>query len=161
MIIKLILQDFDMPDTNIITAKQGDIVNAGPDDGQHEGTVVRRTHLIVKVDTGNVLTNVSHSIALRLEHYADGSLWFPNVDAGGSLPAILAKRRYRIPWAELLSKAQSLFGITVDMNRLLDENDEYQPLEKVTFPIAALVYDKVLNKKLGAAEFAAIRNAIK
>jgi hypothetical protein len=159
VIVKFILQNFDMVDTDIVTAKQGDIVDAVPDSFQG-GKVERKTHLIIGVDIGNVLTNPSHIIALRLESYTDDRLWFPEMDETKISPQILAKRRYRIPWAELISKAQTLFGITVDMNRLLDENEEYQPLEKVAFPVADLLQDKVLGKKIGATEFANIRQAI-
>lgn len=153
MIIKLILQNFDMPDTNIITAKQGDIIAVVPED-HHGGVVTRKTHLIIKVDIGNFLTKLDHILALRIERFAGDPLWFPP-DVEGF--PVIEKRRYKIPWSELLTKAQTLFGITVDMGRLLDEKDEYQPLEKVAFPISAFIHDKALNKKIGIAEFNKIK----
>jgi len=158
MIIKLILQNFDMPDTSIITAKQGDIVDV-VDETFIGGKVERRTHLIIKVDIGNFLTNLNHVKALRIERFAGDPLWYPPDVSGVGFP-VIEKRRYKIPWSELLSKAQSLFGITVDMNRLLDENDEYQPLENVAFPILAFIHDKALNKKIGISEFNKIKQAI-
>lgn len=159
MIIKLILQNFDMPDTNIITAKQGDIIDV-VDETFVGGRIERRTHLIIKVDIGNFLTHMDHLKAIRLERWSDNRLWFPNSDAFDAGVTLIEKRRYKIPWSELVSKAQSLFGITINMTRLLDENDEYQPLENVTFPVASLIHDKMLNKKLASSDFGKIRQAI-
>jgi len=159
MIIKLILQNFDMADTSIVTAKQGDIIDV-VDETFIGGRVERRTHLIIKVDIGNFLTNVNHIKALRLERWSDNKLWFSNSADFDPDVTLTEKRRYKIPWSELVTNAQSLFGITINMTRLLDENDEYQPLENVTFPIASLIHDKVLNKKLASSDFGKIRQAI-
>ena len=158
MIIKLILQNFDMPDTDIITAKQGDIISVVPED-HYGGVVTRKTHLIIKVDIGTFLTKFDHVHVLRMERFAGDPLWFPP-DIGSAGFPVIEKRRYKIPWNELLTKAQTLFGITVDMGRLLDENDDYQPLEGVVFSISSFVHDKALNKKVGASEFNKIKQAI-
>ena len=156
MIIKAIIQTTDKPDTDVVTAKRGDILDVVPEEFVG-GRVERRRHLIIRVDVGTLMTKAEHRIALRLEQWSDGRLW---VDPINEAAIIVRKRRYAIPWDELVTKAQSVLGVTIDINRLLDENDEYQPLENLSFPVAALVHDRAQNKKLAAADFAAIRGAI-
>lgn len=132
--------------------KQGDIIAVCPD-GWQWGTEEVKRYLIVRVDFGSTITLLKDAKKLAVPRFSDGSLW----DTTGN-KTVTEKRRYSIPMSDLVAKAATL-GVTVDMAKVIDPSIEYQPVRTTTIPYAAMVQDKVLNKKIASSDITKIRAA--
>jgi len=146
------IQDEDDLSSGHKRKKAGDIIAVCPEN--HQGGVkTRKTHLLVKMDFGSGIASHDDSKKLMIPKFEGGDLiWPPDVYQ------ILAKRRYNLPFTNIIAKALTL-GITIDMDKLLNPEIDYQPLENVTIHFLEMVFDRTLNRKLTAINLATISNA--
>lgn len=132
--------------------KEGDIIAVKPA-GWQWGTEEVKRYLILEIDLGDSITTIEDAQKLTVPQFEDGSLWHLSEDL--SQPTIIGKRRYKIPFTDLITKAQSL-GVSLDLNKVRDEKIAYQPLEKVTIPFTDMIQDKILGKKLDSKQLSII-----
>ena len=121
--------------------KEGDIIAVKPS-GWEWGTEEVKRYLILEIDLGDSITTIEDAQKLTVSQFETGELWYPE-----ETPKIIGKRRYKIPFTDLITKAQSL-GISVDLGKIKDEKIAYQPLERVTISFVDMIQDKILIKKL-------------
>lgn len=157
MIVTLILANKDEDDlqSGHKRKKAGDIIAVCPED-HYGGVKTRKTHLLLKVELGSEITLLEDAKHLMIPQFETGELWWPGGET--PLPNIVARNRYKLPFADIIARA-TLLGITIDMNRLLDPEDDYQPLENVVIPFQTMILDRVGNKKLSILNLRAIANA--
>jgi hypothetical protein len=136
--------------------KAGDIIAIRPGDWQW-GHLERQQYLIVLVDFGDLFRDSDEAEKLVCPLFADGEAWWPDADA--VQPEIIAKRRYRLPVAELDAAARAK-GLTVDWVKVRDEQADYQPFldAQIALPGVSFVENKASGLKLGAADLALIRD---
>ena len=158
MIVKFVISikdEADLPSGHK-RKKAGDIIAVVSSDF-HGGVIERKTYLLVKVDLGNTITLLDDARRLMIPEWETGDLSQPNY-SDTYLPKRLRKRRYQIPWADLIAKSEIL-GRTIDMAKLLDPDIDYQPVEDLTIPFQGMIFDKILNTKLTAAHLTNIEKA--
>jgi len=140
---------------------EGRIVAVKPA-GWKWGTEEVKQFLILEIDLGTSITTIEDAQKLTVPHFETGELWWPSSeDKDGNPiepPKVLAKRRYSIPFADLIARAQVL-GKTIDLAKVKDMTVEYQPVEKVTIPFANMILDKVKGAKLIATDLVKIKAA--
>lgn len=140
---------------------EGRIVAVSPV-GWEWGTEEVKQFLILEIDLGPSITTIEDAQKLTVPHFDTEDLWWPSSeDKDGNpieAPKILAKRRYKIPLTDLITKAQEL-GVTVDINKVKDMGFKYQPVEKITIPFATMIQDRVTDKKLTAGDLVKIKDA--
>jgi len=132
--------------------KAGDIIAVCPEN-HIGGRITRKTHLLVKVDLGSEIIELTDAKKLMIPQFETGILWFPENE---EVLKIIGKRRYQIPLNEIITKSQ-LLGKTIDMKKLLDPNIDYQPLEEITITFENIIWDKISNKKLDNNNLKAIK----
>lgn len=137
---------------------EGRIVAVKPS-GWKWGTEEVKQFLILEVDLGSSITTIEDAQKLTVPHFDNGALWWPDGDPmnPNPPPKVLAKRRYSIPFTDLVAKAQVL-GTTIDLAKVKDMTVEYQPVEKITIPFATMILDKVTSKKLNATDLVMIKD---
>jgi len=153
MIVTLIIANKDEADlpSGHKRKKAGDIIAVCPED-HYGGVVTRKTHLLVRVNLGNTIKTIQDAKKLMVPEFETGEYWYPE-----ETPNIIGKRRHRIPFAELVAKAQAV-GVNIDMDQLLNPDIDYQPLENKTFAVSQFIWDKVNGRKLTNADLVAIKN---
>jgi hypothetical protein len=133
--------------------QEGDIVCVRPS-GWEWGKDERKRYLIMEVDLGNDIKDISDARKLEAPLFDTGDLWWPSSeDKDGNPidpPKILSKRRYKIPFTDLTSIAAG-----IDWKKVV-ENADYQPIEKTTMLFAGLILDRFTNKKLMTNDLASI-----
>ena len=137
---------------------EGRIVAVKPA-GWEWGTEEVKQFLILEVDLGNSIDTIEDAQKLTVPHFDTGDLWWPDSDPENPNPPprILAKRRYRIPFTDLVTKVQIL-GTTIDLEKVKDMTVEYQPIEKVTIPFLNMISDSFTSKKLVADDLVKIKD---
>ncbi len=128
--------------------KQGDIIAVKPANWQW-GTKEYEDYLIIELDLGNVITTIEDAQKLTVPQFEIGELWYPE-----ETPKITGKRRYNIPIADLIAKTT----VVIDVEKMVEKGNKYQPLEKVSIPFDGLIQDKILNRKLQVNDLTIIKN---
>ena len=133
--------------------KEGDIIAIKPYPWQW-GTNEIKEYLIININLEQKITDYAIASKLVVPHFIDGRRWWSEIGT----EKIIAKRRYKILFADLESLAQSK-GIAIDWTRVVNPNDSYQPLDGTIFTISELLtiaWDKVLIRKFKNIDWAEI-----
>jgi hypothetical protein len=134
--------------------KAGDIIAICPA-GHHGGKITRKTHLLLEIECGDI--SWEDIQRLTIPDWEDGTNWYLDPDL--PQPKIAGKRRYKIPLTDLDTKSKEK-GKTIDFQKLLDQDLDYQPLKDVSFDVADLVLDKRSDKKTSVDKIKAIINEV-
>jgi len=136
-------------------SKEGDIICVRPA-GWEWGTEERKRFLIVEVNLGTSIATIEDAHKLEVPLFETGELWWPSdTDKDGNPiepPKIIGKRRYNIPFTDLASRTTF-----VDWIKVVNQDIDYQPIEKTTLAFTNLILDKVVNKKLTTANLTTIK----
>ena len=135
--------------------KAGDIIAVMPADWVW-GTAERKQYLIVIVDLGATISDIATARKLEIPQFLTGERWYPE-----QMPEVIGKRRYKIPLDVLKSKA-AFKGIIIDLNKVADPDDNYQPLEKDSFSKEEgldLLFDKALKRKFKQTDMDEIKGS--
>jgi len=126
-------------DKDGVRSKEGDIICVRPQ-GWKWGTEEVKRYLIIEVNLGAAVPDINEARKLEIPLFSNGALEWPSADE--TQPEILGKRRFKVPFTQLNTAALAK-GITVDFERVRDQSDEYQPLEKTTLSSTGLVVSKI------------------
>jgi hypothetical protein len=147
-------------------------VDSVPEFGKDEGRIVAvkpagwkwgteevKRFLILEIDLGTSITTIEDAQKLTVPRFDNGALWWPDSDPENPNPPpkVLAKRRYSVPFTDLVARVQVL-GKTIDLAKVKDMTVEYQPIEKITIPFATMILDKVTSTKLDATNLVKIKD---
>lgn len=126
-------------DKDGIRSKKGDIICVRPA-GWQWGTEEVKRFLIIEVDLGAIAPTINEARKLEIPLFDNGALEWPPAEE--PQPTIIGKRRFHIPFTTLDTAAKAK-GVTLDFNKVSDQNIVYQPLEKITLSSTGLVISKV------------------
>lgn len=141
----------DKSDVGHKRKKEGDVIAVKPQ-GWKWGTKEVKEYLIVEIDLP--FSAIQKVRLLQIPLYDTGQGWYPDENQDPQ-PKIIGKRKYKIPFVNLGSKAL-VEGITIDFQKVANEDIEYQPIEKTTLNYDNLIWDNANNKYLTATAIASI-----
>lgn len=111
------------------------------------GTVERKQYLIVNLELPDNFPQAKIN-RLMAPEYSDGAYEDDDLETPKT---VTNKRRFNIPGAKILAFFQNEFAISINVSRMRDDDDEYQPVEHLMITKADIGNKQFLRDKFRAA----------
>ncbi len=140
-------------------SQEGDIIAVRPANWEF-GTKEKKLFLIVIVDLGNDVKEISVARQLEIADYGVNYLTLPSDTE--VWPEMRAKHRYSVESSAIDSEQASLGNTPVNWSRVRDIADAYQPLttSETEMEYTHVLKDKVQDKLVDLTDIQNIKNAI-